>query len=73
MARPRASEVADPVLKRLDAIQRTLQDLLVVQGAQAGIGQADIRQILEVGMGQVTRVWKTLGKDARGANRGRRE
>ena len=50
----------DPILDRLVAIHGTLQDLLILGGARAGISKADIRKIAGVAAARVTRIWKHL-------------
>jgi hypothetical protein len=50
----------DPVIQMLSAIHSTVQDLLIMEGAKAGIGKADVRKIVGVGAARVTRIWKHL-------------
>ena len=50
----------DPVSKELAAIRRTLQDLLIIEAAQAGIGKAEVRTIAGVDNARVTRIWKHI-------------
>lgn len=55
---PRKPSTDDPVLQRLDAIHSVLQDLLIFEGAKAGMSKADMRMLLGVADSRVNRVWK---------------
>ena len=57
---PRNHILVDPVLQVLSAIHSTVQDLLIIEGARAGISKAKVRQIVGVADARVTRVWKHL-------------
>jgi hypothetical protein len=51
----------DPILSKLSEIHSVLQDLLILEGARAGISKAKVREIVGVGADRVTRIWKNLG------------
>lgn len=57
---PRKQSNEDPVLAKLSAIHTILQDLLVIEGARAGISKSEVRKIVEVGDARVTWIWKHL-------------
>ena len=44
----------------LAGIRSLLQDLLIIEAANAGIKKAQVRKIVGVGANRVTRVWKHL-------------
>lgn len=58
MARNHESD--EPVLEMLSAIHSSLQDLLIIEGAKAGVSKAEVRKIVGVGDARVTRIWKHL-------------
>ena len=52
------STVSDPVIQKLDAILVVLQDLLILEGAKAGIGKEELRRILSVDSNRVSKIKK---------------
>ena len=57
---PRKQSNEDPVYAKLSEIQALLQDLLIIEGARAGISKSEVRNIVGVADARVTRVWKHL-------------
>lgn len=54
----------EPVQERLDRIIDLLEDLLVVQGRNAGLGREDLRKIVKIDAKRVSRITKHIkGKD----------
>lgn len=47
---------ADPVVAKLDAILSVLQDMLILQSANAGIKRDSIRRIIPVGTHRISRI-----------------
>lgn len=56
----RSVKSVDPVIGMLSAIHTTVQDLLILEGAKAGIGKGEVRKIVGVADARVTRIWKHL-------------
>ncbi|BAU46799.1 hypothetical protein SVA_0217 [Sulfurifustis variabilis] len=54
----RNPEKIDPIERKLDSILSVLQDLLILQGAKAGIKRDDLRRIVSVDTNRVSRVMK---------------
>jgi len=52
----------DGVLKRLDAIDDVLRDLLIIQAKRAGIKKSSARAIAGVADARVSRIWREIGK-----------
>jgi len=50
----------DPTLKALTEIRSLLQDLLILEGARAGISKAELRKIVGVANSRVTRIYKNI-------------
>lgn len=50
----------DPNLKALHEIRTLLEDLLIIEGARAGISKSEIRKIAGVANARVTRIWKHI-------------
>jgi hypothetical protein len=50
----------DVMVKRLDAILVALQSLLIIEGHDAGMTQAQVRTTAKVAMNSVGKVWKPL-------------
>lgn len=49
-----------PLAKEIATLQSLVQDILIIQAAQAGIKKAEARKIVGVDANRVTRVWKHL-------------
>jgi len=65
------------MLKRLDAILAALQNLLIIEGHDAGMTKAQARAIAGVADGRVSKVWRQLvaakkAKDEKEAKRAKR-
>jgi len=56
MARPKTDN--EKILAALDTVQRSLENLFILQACRAGIKQQEIRAILSIDMARVTRVAK---------------
>ena len=56
----RSSRNTDATLKTLTEIRTLLEDLLIIEGARAGIGKDEIREIVGVASARVTRIWKNI-------------
>ncbi len=54
------NKTVDPNTEMLSAIHRTIQDLLILEGAKAGMGKADVRKIVGVADARVSRIWKSI-------------
>jgi len=48
----------DPVLQRLDAILAVLKDLMILEGAKAGLKREDLRKIVAVDNNRISRFMK---------------
>jgi transposase len=57
---PQTDIKTDSVAKKLQEINMTLQNLLIVKCAQAGMKKADVRRIVRCDMNQITRIWKHI-------------
>jgi hypothetical protein len=57
---PAKAKTNDPVLTKLNSIEQLLQDILILQGAQAGMKKAQVRKMVGVGATRVTRIWKNI-------------
>lgn len=53
---------SDPVTDRLTEILTVVQDMLIIQAANAGMGKPQVRKILGVADARVSRVWRHLRK-----------
>jgi len=60
---PKTNTDTASVVKKLEEINITLQDLLIVECARAGIKKADIRIIARCDMNRITRIWKHVKMD----------
>ena len=58
------------MVKRLDAILEVLQNLLIIEGHEAGVKKAKVRAIVKVADARVSKVWREL--DAAGRPKIRR-
>jgi len=56
---PKKTE-GDPIAQRLDAILEVMQNVLIIQGANAKMSKAEVRKILGVGADRVSSVWRYL-------------
>jgi len=50
----------DKVVEELQEIKSLLQDILIIQGARAGLKKSKIREMLGVANSRVTSVWQHL-------------
>ncbi len=50
----------DPIEQKLDAIHSLLQNLLIFEGAAAGLTMAQVRQIVGGDNNRISRVWKVI-------------
>ena len=57
---PPKAKANDPVIQKLNSIEELLQDLLILQGAQAGMKKAQVRKMVGVGAARVTSIWKHI-------------
>jgi len=57
---PTSAKPSDPVIQKLNSIEELLQDILILQGAQAGMKKAQVRTMVGVGADRVTRIWKHI-------------
>ena len=57
---PRRSEPNDPLLSKLEAIHSVLQDLLIFEGARAGMNKKEVRQMLGVSNDRIGQIWKHI-------------
>lgn len=48
------------VMQRLDAILNVMQNVLILEGARAGMSKAEVRHMVGVGDARVSRVWRHL-------------
>jgi hypothetical protein len=46
--------------EKLDKLISLLQDLIVLEGAKAGIKKEQLRKLLGIDMNRVTRIWKHI-------------
>jgi len=56
----RKPKVDHPLAQEIAAIRSLLEDLLIIQAANAGIKKAEVRRIVGVDANRVTNVWKHL-------------
>jgi hypothetical protein len=57
----------DAVVQRLDAILDVMQNVLIIEGARAGMSKAEVREMVGVGDARVSGVWRHLNLSERGA------
>jgi hypothetical protein len=50
----------DVTTEKLDAILSVLQDLVIIEGAKAGLTKGTVRSILRVNNARIGRTWKHL-------------
>jgi hypothetical protein len=51
---------ADPMVAKLDEILTVLQDLVILEGQQAGLTRDTVRTILGVDRTRISSIWKHL-------------
>ena len=54
--------LTDVTEEKLDAILSALQDLVIIEGAKAGLTKDAVRSILRVNNDRIGRTWKHLKK-----------
>ena len=57
------------MVKRLDAILEVLQNLLIIEGHEAGMKKAKVRAIVKVADARVSKVWRELDVARKGKNK----
>lgn len=57
------------MVKRLDAILEVLQNLLIIEGHEAGMKKAKVRVIVKVADARVSKVWRELDVARKGKNK----
>lgn len=62
---PRTNTNGPFLVKKLEEINITLQDMLIVECARAGIKKADVRIIARCDMNRITRTWKHVKMDSK--------
>ncbi len=55
------------VVQRLDAVLNVMQNVLIIEGARAGMSKAEVRKMVGVGDARVSGVWRHLKLSERGA------
>jgi hypothetical protein len=60
----------DPVVARLDAILNVMQNVLIIEGARAGMTRAKVREMVGVADARVGEVWRHLDLDRSSERRG---
>jgi hypothetical protein len=56
----------NPIEEKLDAILSVMQDLLILEGAKAGIRRDDLRRIVAVDSNRISRVMKHVRRSRNG-------
>jgi hypothetical protein len=57
---PNKPKTIDPIAEKLESISITLQDLLILECARAGMSKAEVRKIVGVADARVSRIWKNI-------------
>lgn len=57
---PKNSTSQDPLEQKLDKIIYLLQDLIILEGAKAGMKKEVIRKFLEIDRNRITKIWKQI-------------
>jgi len=57
------------MVKRLDAILEVLQNLLIIEGHEAGVKKAKVRAIVKVADARVSKVWRELDAARKAKNK----
>ena len=57
------------MVKRLDAILEVLQNLLIIEGHEAGMKKAKVRAIVKVADARVSKVWRELDAARKAKNK----
>ena len=57
------------MVKQLDAILEVLQNLLIIEGHEAGMKKAKVRAIVKVADARVSKVWRELDVARKGKNK----
>ena len=50
----------DPTFRKLEAIESLLQDLVIIQGALAGMSKAQAREMVGVANAHVSKIWRNI-------------
>jgi hypothetical protein len=53
-------DAIDPTDQKLDAILTVLQDLVIIEGARAGLTRDTVRNILRVDNTRISKTWRHL-------------
>lgn len=56
----RKPKIDHPLAQEIAAIRSLLEDLLIIQAANAGMKKSEVRRIVGVDANRVTSVWKHL-------------
>lgn len=57
------------MVKQLDAILEVLQNLLIIEGHEAGMKKAKVRAIVKVADARVSKVWRELDAARKAKNK----
>lgn len=57
------------MVKQLDAILEVLQNLLIIEGHEAGVKKAKVRAIVKVADARVSKVWRELDAARKAKNK----
>jgi hypothetical protein len=52
--------ITDPNMRKLESIESALQDLLIIQGALAGMSKANVRRMVGVADAHVSKIWRNI-------------
>jgi hypothetical protein len=62
----KAKSIEERSLEELQGIKSLLQDLVIIQGAQAGLTKSQVREMLGVASTRVSSVWQNLNVKQQG-------